>query len=103
MGHSVTPKYALDIFETRMVEGRFQTVKAVVALAWNIKSYGRPTPSNLEKFVRAYGKSLELGGANEGISKDLGYVPYPNRAVISFNHSHGKPVCTWVAPTFMVW
>jgi hypothetical protein len=103
MGHSVTPKYALDIFETRMVDGRFQSVKAIEALSWDIKRYGRPTPANLEKYVLAYGKSLEIGGANEHLSKELGYIPYPNRAVIRFNHSHGNPVCSWVAPAFMVW
>lgn len=103
MSTTVTPKYALDIYTTCMVEGRFQTVKATDCMAWNIKSYGRPTPANLEKFVRVYAKSLEAGGCNEHLAKELGYIPYPNRAVIRFNHNHGNPVCSWVAPTFMVW
>ena len=102
MSKTITMKYALDIYETRMVDGRFQSIKAV-EMSWDIKRFGRPTPANLEKFVLAYGKSLEIGGANEKISKDLGYIPYPNRAVIRYNHSHGNPVCSWVAPAFMVW
>jgi hypothetical protein len=102
MSKTITMKYALDIYETRMVEGRFQSIKAV-EISWDIKRFGRPTPANLEKFVLTYGKSLEIGGANAKISEDLGYIPYPNRAVIRFNHSHGNPVVSWVAPAFMVW
>jgi hypothetical protein len=103
MGHSVTPKYALDIYTTKLIDGRFQQVLAAECMSWDIKHHGRPTPANLEKYVRAYAKSLEAGGSNEHLSKDAGYIPYPNRAVIRYNHSHGHPVCSWVAPNFMVW
>jgi hypothetical protein len=103
MGRILTPKYAIDIFETRLVEGQFKSVKAIDALAWNTRSFGRASTENLEKYVLAYGKSLEIGGTNEHISKELGYIPYPNRAVIRFNHAHGATIASWVAPQFMVW
>lgn len=72
MGQMKTPKYRLEIFDGR---GKVQD------LTWK----GEPTPERLEEYVLVYGKSLELGGANEHISKSLGYIPYPTSARIIEN------------------
>lgn len=103
MGKTITPKYALEIFTNKLVNGKWTMVSAIDCATWDIKSHGRPTNENLLKYVLAYGKSLEAGGVNEGIAKDLGYIPYPTRAVIRFNHSHGAPVAEWNAAAFQVW
>jgi hypothetical protein len=103
MGKTVTPKYALEIFTNKLVNGKWTSVPAIDCATWDIKSHGRPTAENLEKYVLAYAKSLEAGGINEGISKDLGYIPYPTKAVIRYNHAHGAEVAVWKAAAFQVW
>ena len=60
---------------------------------------------DLEAYVIAYGKSLELGGVNEHISKALGYVPYPSKAWIEDNVPASKIPANykkWQAATFQV-
>lgn len=103
MGRSFTPKYAVEIYETRMVDGKPRSVLAFDGATWDIKRHGRADSKNLEKYVLAYGKSLEPGGSNAHISDAKGYISYPNRAVIRYNHSHGATVASWMAPPFMVW
>jgi hypothetical protein len=52
----------------------------------------------------AYGKSLEVGGANEHISNSLGHIPYPDRAVIRHNNQTREVVVEWRAGAFpQVW
>jgi hypothetical protein len=103
MGQSIKPKYALEVYETRMVDGKPRSVLAFEGATWDTKRHGRPDSKNLEKYVLAYGKSLETGGSNFHITEAKGYVSYPNRAVIRFNHSNGATVASWQAPAFMVW
>jgi hypothetical protein len=103
MGKTVTPKYALDVYTNKLVDGRWQNVKTDLAFCWDIKSYGRPTEENLEKYVKALAKSFEHGGVNHQTSVDLGYIPYPTKAVIRFNHAHGATVAEWTAAPFQVW
>jgi hypothetical protein len=65
---------------------------------WDIKQNGAPTVENPTHYVMADGKSLEVGGPNEHISRSLGHIPYPDRAVIRHNNrparwwSSGAPV-----------
>jgi len=63
---------------------------------------GKATQKRLEEYVMQYGKSLELGGANEHISKSLGYIPYPNKAIL-IRQSTNEVVATWQAAMFQVW
>jgi hypothetical protein len=62
---------------------------------WDIKQNGTPTVENLTRYVTAYSKSLELGGANEHISRSLGHVRYPDRAVIRHNNQTREAVVEW--------
>jgi hypothetical protein len=70
---------------------------------WDIKQNGAPTVENLTRYVMAYGKSLELGGANERISRILGHIPYPDHAVIRHNNRAREVVVEWRARAFQVW
>jgi hypothetical protein len=70
---------------------------------WDIKQNGAPTVENLTRHVLAYGKSLELGGTNEHISRSLGHIPYPDRAVIRHNNRTREVVVEWRAVAFQVW
>jgi hypothetical protein len=103
MGTITLPKYALDIYTNKNVGGKWTKVKVADCLSWDIKQYGRPNEANLEKYVLAFGKSLESGGTNAHLSESFGFIPYPTKAVIRYNHSHGEAVATWDAPTFMAW
>lgn len=84
MSKSITPKHKL------VIDGR--------EVAWT----GRVSGEALESYIIAYGKSLELGGANEHISKSLGYVPYPGKAQV-IEQKTGKVKATWKAAMFQVW
>lgn len=67
---------------------------------------GRPTKKNLAKYIYAYGKSLESGGINHHISKQLGYIPYPNYARIALNEPTGQgdfTIVEWKAHIFQGW
>jgi hypothetical protein len=71
---------------------------------WDIKQNGAPTVENLTRYVMAYRKSLEVGGANEHISRSLGHIPYPDRAVIRHNNQTRQVVVEWRAGMFpQVW
>lgn len=89
MGRSTTPKYALT------VDG--------IPMIWDCRTAGKPTAANLEKWIMAYAKSLELGGCNEHISKALGHIPYPRHAVIRQNRLGGTVVAEWKAAHFQVY
>jgi len=86
MGKSITPKYRI------IVDGQ--------VMSWD----GKPTQKALEHFVFSYAKSLEHGGCNEHISKQIGYVPYPINCKIETNTQY-KPVtmAAWKAAPFQVY
>ena len=87
MGRSITPKYRV------ILDGQ--------AMCWDSKRNGRPSNSNLKRWVMAYASSLHLGGCNDHISKSLGYIPYPNIARIETNVRYcPQSVATWKAATF---
>lgn len=90
MSRTITPRYALD-------------VDGLSCATWNSKQNGKPTAANLEKWVMAYAKSLEIGGCNEHISKSLGHIPYPRRAVVRENKPGGAVVAEWKAGMFQVY
>ena len=88
MGRSITPKYKVT------VDGQ--------TMCWR----GRANQAELEKYIFAYAKSLELGGCNDHVSKMLGYVPYPQSARIEFNDDfvhENNPVAVWKAAPFQVY
>lgn len=91
MGRSYTPRYSLTI------DGN-----ASACMAWDSKRNGKPSAANLEKWVMAYAKSLELGGANEHISKAEGFIPYPRRAEVRVNKPGGAIVAEWKAALFQI-
>ena len=92
MGRSITPKYVF------IVDG-----KNAEAMAWDGKRLGKPTNESLRKHVIAWGKSFEAGQANEHVSKALGYIPYPSRAIVRENRRDGRIVAEWKAAMFQVW
>lgn len=109
MGKSTTPKYRIEMTEQRLVNGQPRHVP-VDSMIWHSrkingtasKGYGLPTDTNLEKWIYAYAKSLELGGVNEHISKSEGAIPYPTSAKI-VNQFTGEVVAEWKAGMFQVW
>lgn len=89
MGRTVTAKYRMEM-------------PGATAMSWFNKEKGKPTAANLEKYIHAYAKSLEPGGANEHVSEHFGYIPYPRWARI-VEQSSGAVVAEWKAGTFQVW
>ena len=69
---------------------------------WDIKQNGAPTVENLTRYVMAYGKSLDVGGVDEHISRALGHIPYSDRAVIRHNNQTREAVVEWRADAFQV-
>jgi hypothetical protein len=87
MGRSIKPKYRIILDNAP-------------AMGWK----GPANDKLLAEWIRAYGKSLEMGGSNVHISLGLGYIPYPNKARIETNvRSYPTIVATWQAGMFQVW
>jgi hypothetical protein len=92
MGHTHTPKYVV------VLDGRDDQ-----AMSWRVTDHGHANDKNLERFVMAYAKSLESGGANAHISESLGRIPYPRTAEIRHNYHGGATVAEWKAGAFQVY
>jgi hypothetical protein len=97
MGRTTTPKYALEM-------------DGCTCMAWDgthqLKGSprkGKPTAEKLEAFVMAYAQSLEAGGINEHISRELGHIPYPRWARIRINKPGGEVIAEWKAAPFQVY
>lgn len=86
MSKTHTPKYVV------VLDG-----KADQVMSWRVQEHGSADDKNLEKFVMAYVKSLETGGANAHISERLGHIPYPRTAEICHNYHGGAVVAEWKA------
>ena len=88
-------------FELEIGDGRTWSPMPMI---WHSKGHGhgRPTNANLERVVLAFGKSLEIGGANEGVSWSLGYIPYPTSARI-VRPATRELMASWSAGAFQVW
>jgi hypothetical protein len=85
MGKTITPKYQL------IIDGK-------TPMVW----HGQATQKRLEDFVFGYADSLKIGGANEHISKMLGFIPFPSRAAIYTNNKEHEKVCEWKQAAFQV-
>jgi hypothetical protein len=90
--HNHIPKYVV-VFDGR----------ADQAVSWRVTDHGHADAKNLERFVMAYAKSLEPGGANAHLSERLGRVPYPRTAEIRLNFTCGATVAEWKAGAFQVY
>lgn len=55
---------------------------------------------DMEKEIHLYIDSLKIGGNNEHLSKALGYMPIPNKAVL-IDQRTMKTIEEWSAPAFM--
>ncbi len=55
---------------------------------------GCPSARNLEKRVRYYNSSLQIGSVNDYMSKKLGFTPHIYQSVI-INQYNGKIVTEW--------
>lgn len=97
MGKSITPTYVIDM-HSRKPTGHTQTDTII----WDTKTMGRANAENLERWILVYGKSFGPGGVNFHVSESLGYLPYPNRAVLR-RQPFGGDVAVWTAPPFFVW
>jgi len=86
MGKSITPKYRLE------VDGK--------PFLWNC-GIGTNNES-LEKWIYKFGKSFEIGGVNEHVSRFLDYIPYPSEAKVIVQKT-GQVVAYWKAGLFQVW
>lgn len=85
MGKTKTPKYRLECKDN----------KGPYTLSWQ----GKATEKRLQDWIKSYHQSLEIGGANEHISKGLGFVPYLNSAKI-VNQQTGQVVAEYKAAMF---
>jgi hypothetical protein len=95
MGKSYTPKYRLEYYDNhKQLRPNVQ--------AWTVKTEGKATDQNLEKYLYGLGKSFEIGGVNEHISKTIGFIPYPSKGKI-INQRTNEIVAMWKASMFMVW
>jgi len=65
-----------------------------------LPGYYRIPTKRIPEFLAKWMKSFELGGVNEHVSKRLGYVPYPKRALLKKNN---VVIDEWVAPMFYIW
>jgi len=88
MGRIVRSKYRLEITDSAGTH----------KLLWR----GRSPGARLGDHILAYAKSLERGGSNEHISKNLGYIPYPSSARI-IEQDTGRTVAQWKAGMFQVY
>lgn len=102
MGKTITPKYKVLVTEPVYVNGQFRGSRTNT-MSWDCKRYGRPTSENVKKYAITLGKSYEIGGVNEHISKACGAIPYPSSATVAYNYAGGATVAEWTAPMFMVW
>lgn len=87
MGKSTIPKYKLIVFDRN---GGYTA-------SWS----GKPTEKRLADYIDKYIQSLKIGGCNEHISKRLGFIPVPYKAMICYNYFGGARVAEWNAPMFM--
>jgi hypothetical protein len=96
MGKSTTPTYRVELTEN----GSQRPIQPQT-MSWP-KEAGKVSDANLEKYMKVYGKSLEIGGCNEHISKALGHIPYPSAAWV-VRQRDNKVVASWKAAMFQVW
>lgn len=103
MGQSITPKYVVEIKDGTSAYMTPASWEVRERPRFGMKGHGKPTDKNLEAYVMAYAKSLEIGGANQHISLSLGFIPYPTSAIIRENRVGGKVVATWKVAMFQIW
>jgi hypothetical protein len=99
MGKSITPTYRIEFTENGSQRPLLVTLNNT--MRWP-KEAGKVSDANLEKYMKVYGKSLEIGGCNEHISKALGHIPYPSAAWV-VRQRDNKVVASWKAAMFQVW
>jgi len=99
MGRLITPKYALYYRDN--TPGLLEQ-----SGAWNVtdrnypgSGYGRPTAANLERWVRAFNKSMSPGEVNHHVSKALGYLLHVSNARI-VRQKDGRVMAEYRAPLF---
>jgi hypothetical protein len=85
MGKSTTPHYVI-------YEGDKPNNKIL---------YADNKKPNMEKEIYLYIDSLKIGGNNEHISKALGYMPIPNKAIL-IDQRTKQVIEHWNAPAFMI-
>jgi hypothetical protein len=95
MGRTITPKYRLEYYDNHKQPYPHKQT-------WDVKTKGKTTDQNLEKYLIDFGKSFEVGRVNDHISKSIGYIPYPQKGRI-INQRTNEIVAIWKAPMFMVW
>ncbi len=99
MGKIITPKYRLILECPGM---------SLTPFGWSVKDDGKPTAANLEKYVMAFAKSLENGGANAHLRVSMQgcqVIPYPKSARIETNvkaRQVPQVMATWKAAMFQV-
>jgi hypothetical protein len=98
MGRIITPKYRLEIKPVPKPgrDGFYE----FTAQAWEVKTKGKPTAANIEKYIRAFVESQKIGGCNEHLARSAGFIQVPNCARI-VRQSDGQVVAEWRAPMFM--
>ena len=72
MGRSTTPTFVVD----------YQDQLGWHRVAWDSKTSGRPTNTNLEAWRVAMNKSMNPGGCNEHVSKSVGFILHISKAAI---------------------
>jgi hypothetical protein len=95
---NTTPKYRLEFNPIPKPDRK--SFYGFSPMAWEVKSKGKPTEANIEKYVRAFVDSQKIGGCNEHLSRSAGFIQVPNRARI-IRQADNQVVAEWRAPMFM--
>lgn len=92
MGRSTTPTFVVD----------YQDQLGLHRAAWSTKTSGRPTDTNLEAWRVAMNKSMNPGGCNEHVSKEVGFILHVSKASIHNQKTGRLHVADAKAPMFEV-
>lgn len=94
MGRSYTPTYRVETKEN-------PRTAHISTTCWNVKSYGRPTQANVDKWRDAMNASFQPGGVNDHCNLPGGEVRHVRMARV-VRQSSGEVVMTSNAPMFEV-
>jgi len=101
MSKSYAPKYVVQLIYNVLVKDVGWKTAKTEPMEWK-SFYGRPTESNLRKFISQYNSSLNPGGSNAHLADAYGYIPYAQGGTIKYNTTGGAQVASVSIPFMMV-
>ncbi len=91
MGRSVAYTYRLDVVANVHLD----------TFGWEVKTHGKPTAENAERYRRTMNAAFQPGGCNFHISEQMGVVPHISKVTIT-RQRDGKVMAEPNAPAFEV-